>query len=128
MHRFKDLEIWKISRAFCSEIYLATDNFPEREKFGITNQMRRAAVSIPSNIAEGCSRKSNKELSRFLEIAVGSCYELETQLLITNDLGYLPIQTRDLLISQLEKIINMTVKFMFSLKFSSEQSNNRTIE
>ena len=70
MHRFKDLEIWRLSRIFCSLIYKATEDFPEKEKFGITNQMRRASVSIPSNIAEGASRKSNKDFSRFLEIAI----------------------------------------------------------
>ncbi|WP_313788438.1 four helix bundle protein [uncultured Allomuricauda sp.] len=65
MHRFKDLEIWKKSRAFCSEIYQITSYFPDSEKFGITNQLRRASVSIPSNIAEGCSRTSKK---RFFKI------------------------------------------------------------
>lgn len=88
MHNFEELEIWRNSRFLCSEIYMVTDNFPEKEKFGIANQMRRAAVSIPSNIAEGASRKSNKDFCRFLEIAVGSCYELETQLLISNDIGF----------------------------------------
>ena len=62
MHRFKELEIWKRSRLFCSDIYTVTSNFPESEKFGLTNQLRRASVSIPSNIAEGSSRNSNKGL------------------------------------------------------------------
>ena len=79
MHRFKDLEIWKKSRVFCSSIYEITSNFPESEKFGLTNQLRRASVSIPSNIAEGSSRKTNKGFSRFLQIALGSAYEIETQ-------------------------------------------------
>ena len=83
MHRFKDLEIWKLSRQFCSNIYSVTALFPDSEKFGITNQLRRASVSIPSNIAEGCSRSSNKDLAQFLEIAIGSAYEIETQLLIS---------------------------------------------
>lgn len=71
MHHFKDLEIWKLSRLFCSEIYTITVSFPETEKFGLTNQLRRASVSVPSNIAEGASRKSNKDFARFLEIAIG---------------------------------------------------------
>ena len=75
MHRFKDLEIWKRSRVFCKDIYQVTIHFPNEEKFGLTNQLRRASVSVPSNIAEGASRKSNKDFSRFLEIAIGSCYE-----------------------------------------------------
>jgi four helix bundle protein len=116
MHRFKDLEIWKFSRKFCSSIYLATANFPDNEKFGITNQMRRASVSIPSNIAEGSSRKSNKDFSRFLEIAMGSCYELETQLLISNDLGFLETEKLNILLDELNRITLMTSKFMSTLK------------
>lgn len=116
MHRFKDLEIWKFSRRFCSSIYQATENFPEKEKFGITNQMRRASVSIPSNIAEGASRKSNKDFSRFLEIAMGSCYELETQLLISNDLGFLETEKLNDLLNELNRIMLMTSKFMSTLK------------
>lgn len=88
MHRFKDLEIWKLSRLFCSDIYAVTTTFPDTEKFGITNQLRRAAVSVPSNITEGASRKSNKDFSRFLEIAISPMYEIETQLLIAQDLGF----------------------------------------
>jgi four helix bundle protein len=87
-HRFKELNIWKLSRVFCSEIYEVTSTFPDKEKFGLTNQLRRASVSIPSNIAEGSSRKSNKDFSRFLEIAIGSMYEIETQLLIANDFNF----------------------------------------
>lgn len=78
MHRFKELEIWKRGRHFCTGIYSLTSKFPESEKFGLSNQLRRAAVSIPSNIAEGSSRKSNKDFSRFLEITLGSCYEIAT--------------------------------------------------
>ena len=88
MHRFKELEIWKKSRKFCSEIYSATADFPADEKFGLTNQLRRASVSIPSNIAEGSSRNSQKDFSRFLEIAIGSAYEIETQLIIASDLVF----------------------------------------
>lgn len=116
MHRFKELEIWKMSRVFCSRIYTSTENFPEKEKFGITNQMRRAAVSIPSNIAEGASRKSNADFSRFLEIAMGSCYELETQLLIANDIGYIDNERMENLRSELGRIIMMTSKLISTLK------------
>ena len=116
MHRFKDLEIWKRSRIFCSKIYAETANFPENEKFGITNQLRRASVSIPSNIAEGSSRASNKELSRFLEIAIGSAYEIETQLLISNDLKFLEFETLESLLNEIEEIIKMISKFRSTLK------------
>lgn len=118
MHNFKELEIWKISRKFCSAIYQATNDFPQSEKFGITNQMRRCSVSIPSNIAEGASRHSNKDFCRFLEIAIGSCYELETQLLISNDLGFLSNELQESLLYELNRIVLMTSKFMSSLKKS----------
>lgn len=116
MHRFKDLEIWKRSRLFCSNIYAVTSNFPDNEKFGITNQLRRASVSIPSNIAEGASRASNKDFSRFLEIAIGSAYEIETQLLISNDLDFIKTEKLTLLLDELEEIIKMISKFRSTLK------------
>lgn len=116
MHRFKDLEIWKMSRVLCSSIYKATAVFPQEEKFGITNQMRRASVSIPSNIAEGASRKSNKDFCRFLEIAMGSCYELETQLIISNDLGFLEYEKLQNLQIELNRVTMMTSKFITTLK------------
>ncbi len=116
MHQFKNLEIWKRSRYFCSKIYAVTSNFPDNEKFGITNQLRRASVSIPSNIAEGSSRASNKDFSRFLEIAIGSAYEIETQLLISNDLDFLEFDTLKILLYELEEIVKMISKFRSTLK------------
>jgi len=116
MHRFKDLEIWKKSRLFCSEIYGITAKFPESEKFGLTNQLRRASVSIPSNIAEGSSRQSNKDFSRFLQITLGSAYEVETQLLIASDLKFINEDELKVLLEHLEAIIKMTSKFKSTLK------------
>jgi four helix bundle protein len=116
MHQFKELLIWQKSRNFCSEIYSVTSTFPNDEKFGITNQLRRASVSIPSNIAEGSSRNSNKDFSRFLEIAIGSAYEIETQLLIASDLGFIKSEKLVLIINQLDEIIKMISKFKSTLK------------
>ncbi|SEP65168.1 four helix bundle protein [Flavobacterium urocaniciphilum] len=116
MHRFKELEIWKKSRLFCSKIYNETSIFPQDEKFGIINQLRRASVSIPSNIAEGSSRSSNKDFARFLEIAIGSAYEVETQLLISADLGFINEEKVKELTELLEEIIKMTSRFRSSLK------------
>ena len=116
MHRFKDLEIWKLSGLFCSDIYAITSNFPDTEKFGIINQLRRASVSVPSNIAEGASRKSNKDFSRFLEITIGSIYEIETQLLISQDLGFAKQEEIDMLLKKLQIIVKMTSKFKSTLK------------
>lgn len=115
MHRFKDLEIWKRSRVFCSTIYQVTSNFPESEKFGLTNQLRRAAISIPSNIAEGSSRKSNKDFARFLQITLGSAFEIETQLLIASDLKFISVEDLESLLNELNSIIKMTSKFNSSL-------------
>lgn len=120
MHNFKELDIWKRSRVFCSLIYSVTNNFPASEKFGIINQMRRCAVSVPSNIAEGASRESNKDFCRFLEIAIGSCYELETQLLISNDLGFLDNSKLKDLQDELNRIIMMTSRFRSVLKNNSK--------
>ncbi len=116
MHKFKQLEIWKRSRFFCTEVYSITGNFPNEEKFCLTNQLRRAAVSIPSNIAEGSSRKSNKDFSRFLEIAIGSAYEIETQLLISSDLGFITEEKLPPLINKINDLIKMIYSFQISLK------------
>lgn len=116
MHRFKNLEIWKRSRIFCKDVYQITLLFPNEEKFGLINQLRRASVSVPSNIAEGASRKSNKDFSRFLEIAIGSCYEIETQLLISNDLGFIEADKLEESLNNLEIIVKMISKFKTTLK------------
>lgn len=116
MHQFKKLEIWKRSKDFCVSIYTLTGNFPKSETFGLQSQIRRSAVSIPSNIAEGTSRNSNKEFGRFLEIALGSAYELETQLIIANRLKYIENGTFDLANEELNSIIQMTMKFRSRLR------------
>ena len=116
MHQFKELEIWKRSRLFCSHIYTITSKFPSDEKFGLTNQLRRASVSIPSNIAEGSSRNSNKNFAKFLEIAIGSTYEIETQLLIALDLGFIKNDELEKSIIELNEIIKMISRFRSNLK------------
>ena len=87
--RHKRMDIWLLSMALVEEIYSHTQSFPDNEKFGLISQMRRSAVSIPSNIAEGAARNSDKEFSRFLTIARGSLMELDTQLTISHRLGYI---------------------------------------
>ncbi len=83
------LEAWKLSRTLVTEIYKLTKSFPKEEVFGLSAQIRRSAVSIPSNIAEGAARSGSKEFAQFLSIARGSSSELETQMLIAADLGYI---------------------------------------
>lgn len=90
MRNFREYDVWKRGIAFSKRIYLLTSNeLPESEKFGIISQLQRASVSISSNIAEGCSRSSAKEFSRFTEIALGSAFETESLLVLCKELGYL---------------------------------------
>lgn len=89
MSNHKDLDAWKLSINFIAEIYRITQSFPKEELYGLTNQIRRSAISIPSNIAEGSARQSDKELVQFLYIALGSLAELETQLIIAQNLNYI---------------------------------------
>ena len=86
---FKDLKVWQKSRALNLEIYKLTKNYPKEEQFGLTNQIRRCSVSISSNIAEGCARESLKEYLHFLYIAKASCSELECQIILSEDIGYI---------------------------------------
>jgi four helix bundle protein len=85
----KELDAWKKSMDLVEEVYQITKGFPSEERFGLIAQIRRSAISIPSNIAEGASRKSDKEFVQFLYISIGSLSELETQLLISDKLGYI---------------------------------------
>ena len=89
MHNFKELNIWKRSVDLAVDVYHLTKSFPKEEKFGLTSQITRSAVSVPSNIAEGSGRNTNKDFNNFLGIALGSSFELETQLIIANKIGIL---------------------------------------
>ncbi len=108
-HNFRQLKIWKEGILLVKSIYLVTKDFPSEEKFSLTSQIRRAAVSIPSNIAEGASRSSNKAFRHFLEISLGSLFELETQIIISNDLKFLnddSFKTIENRIIELQKMIS----------------------
>jgi four helix bundle protein len=89
MRSFNRLVIWQQSHQLVLKVYQVTAHFPSAEIFGLTSQMRRASISIPSNIAEGCGRKSAADFARFLQVAHGSCTELEYQILLSKELGYL---------------------------------------
>ena len=92
---FRDLDVWKLGKDIVLDIYRVTELFPKGEVYGLIAQMRRAVVSIPSNVAEGFNRFHNKEYRQFLYIVLGSCAELETQVEIAIDLGYLERKDRD---------------------------------
>ncbi|WP_346859478.1 four helix bundle protein [uncultured Draconibacterium sp.] len=89
MKNFKNLNIWRKGIDLVVNVYIKSKQFPKEEIYGITSQMRRAAVSIPSNIAEGSGRNSDKDFNRFLDISLGSSFELETQLIIAHELEFL---------------------------------------
>lgn len=97
---YTQLEVWQLARKLVAEVYAASKAFPKDELFGLTNQLRRAAVSIPSNIAEGCGRQTPRDTINFLFIARGSLYELETQLYVALDLDYLTSSTVEALFIQ----------------------------
>jgi len=101
---FRDLVIWQEGIELVKLIYKATESFPEKEKFGLISQIRRAAVSIPSNIAEGHIRSHRPEFKQFLYIALGSIAELETQLIIANELGYLNKELFEDLINKIHSL------------------------
>jgi len=105
-YSFEKLEVWNDARNLVKMIYLQTNNFPERERFGLSSQMQRAVVSIVSNIAEGVSRNSVKEKIRFVELAYGSLMELYCQLYVSVDLDYLTPSTFTLIKAEIDKIAN----------------------
>lgn len=107
---FKDLRIWQNGKNLTIEIYRLTDNLPRNEEFGLISQMRRAAVSIPANIAEGFNRDQTKEFKRYLPIALGSCAELETFIEIVKDLNYISFEQFE----DFSKKINLESKMVMS--------------
>lgn len=111
-HNFRKLEIWRKSMDFVGDIYVFTKEIPGSEKFGLISQIQRCAISIPSNIAEGSGRTTNKEFLHFLKISISSSYELETQLVLTKELFNLEPEK---LINELKDLQNMIGGFIRSL-------------
>lgn len=107
MHNLKELKVWQNARTLVKEIYLSTNNFPTEEKFGLISQMRRSAGSIPSNIAEGSGRRTDKDFVYFLNVSLGSAYELQTLLFLSQDFELLNTERTELLNSSLEEIQKM---------------------
>ncbi|MCG8579976.1 MAG: four helix bundle protein [Bacteroidales bacterium] len=116
MKTFRELIVWQKSMDLVTEIYEETKAFPAEEKFGLTNQIRRASVSIPSNIAEGFGRKSDGDFARFVAIAMGSNYELQTQLEIASNVGFIEDRQLTLFIEKLEEIDKMLKGLKSKLK------------
>lgn len=114
MKTHKDLEVWQKAMAFVTDVYYQTGNFPKEEMYGLVSQLRRSAISIPSNIAEGAARQSNKEYIQFLYVALGSLMELDTQLCIAKNLNFLSdenvndLQTKA---DEIGKMLNGLIKY-----------------
>lgn len=119
MRDFKKLDIWKNGIELVKQVYQLSDKLPSEEKFGLKSQITRACVSIPSNIAEGCSRNSEIEFKRFLEIAIGSLFEVETQLIISKELEFIEEKDLEIIFS----LINKEAKMINSLIRKIKNSN-----
>ena len=107
----KKLDVWKLSMELSRVVYRLTTGYPSEERFGLVSQMRRAAVSVPSNIAEGAARDSNNELRHFLSIARSSLSELDTQLDLSQDLGFIAETSR----SEIDRLLTRIDKMLYAL-------------
>ena len=112
MRDFRNLDVWKISFEFAREIYRVTSEFPREEVYGLSSQLRRASVSISSNIAEGCGRRTSKDFVSFLYNAMGSVREVESQVLLSGELGYLGRENVDELMGKLNSLGRMLSRFI----------------
>jgi len=118
MKDFRTLKVWEKAHALTLAIYKSTEEFPKQEMYALTNQIQRAAVSIPANIAEGCGKDSDAELKRYFLISMGSASELEYLLLLAHDLGYLPDNTYQSMNNELVQTRKMLNAFIQTLKAS----------
>ena len=116
INSYRDLKVWQSVMDLAKQVYQLTQKFPKHEVYGLCSQLQRAAVSIPSNIAEGSGRNSTKEFLQFLSIALGSLYELETQLILAKDLAYVDPENLQLILSKADEISRMIRGLQRSLK------------
>jgi len=114
-HNFKKLKIWLRSMELCDDVFGTTKNFPKTEIYSLTSQINRSVVSVPSNIAEGASRSSDKDFKRFLEISLGSLYELQTQIVLSSYKNYISKKELEILEDRIEELQKMISGFMKSL-------------
>lgn len=115
-HNFRELKVWRKAIELVNDVYRITEGFPKEEVFGLRQQVRKSAVSIPSNIAEGCGRNTDPQLIRYLDIAQGSACELETQLLIAKNLGFIPKEELSVISKNLDEIQRMIQGFKNTLE------------
>lgn len=116
MHKYKELTVWQKSVELAVDVYKITGEFPKEELYSLVSQVKRSAVSVPSNIAEGAGRNSSGEFVHFLGISNGSSSELETQLIIANKLGYIKDEALDTITKKINEVQNMTFKLQQKIK------------
>jgi four helix bundle protein len=115
MHNFKELKIWQKSRILVKDIYKISYKFPTNEQFGLTSQIQRAVISIPTNIAEGSGRSTDKDFARFLDIAISSGFETETEIILAHDLEYITEVDFNESIAKIQEVQKMIFAFRQSL-------------
>ena len=125
MRDFRKIQVWEKAHRFVLQIYKVTSAFPKDELYGLTSQIRRAAASIPSNIAEGCGRDTQTELARFIHIAGGSASELKYQLILANDLGHIDDETYPNLDSEINEIQRMLYGFEKAVQANSKNLKSK---
>ena len=125
MRNFRNYKIWTESISFTTQIYKIVSDFPSFERYGLSDQLRRASVSIPSNIAEGAARDSEREFIHFLNISLGSAFEVETQLQIAYNLEYISHETFDMLLSQLHLIEKQINELISVIKRQQPTANSQ---
>lgn len=115
MHKFRELKIWQRSMHLAEDVYKLLILFPQEEKYGLSSQIRRCAISIPSNISEGAGRATNKQFRYFLEIAMGSCNELQTQLELAQRLQFVKEENTEQILDECIQLYKMVLGFYHSL-------------
>jgi four helix bundle protein len=123
VNNHKDLKVWRQGIELTKIVYQLTATFPESEKYGLVSQMRRAAVSIPSNIAEGAARHSKKEFAQFLYIAMGSCAELDTQLIVSEELDFVSFESAQQAVQLIEEVKRM-IQGLINYNNTKERTEN----
>ncbi len=127
MHKFKELTVWQKAVDLAVDIYKITRTFPEEEKFGLVSQLNRCGTSIPSNIAEGAGRNTDGEFKHFLGISTGSAFELETQLIIANKLGYIENEALNTVVKKINDIQNMIFGLQKTLNTGTKYAGNKVL-
>ena len=121
IHNFRELVAWQKAMQLTKRVYMLTNTFPTNEQYGLISQIQRAAVSIPSNIAEGAGRPTQKELVHFLSFSLGSAYELETELLLAKELNYITSEQSNQIIAEIVEVQKLVYSLM--KKYNPSESN-----